>query len=82
MENDIPKFIYYERKTLDFGDPAASEAVEAAEKKFIIPACHLKESKTILAETRYADNCLFSFQGKGKIKMIGNDIEQAHNLYS
>ena len=25
MENDIPKFIYYERKTLDFGDPAASK---------------------------------------------------------
>ena len=68
MKDDIPKFIYYERKTLDFGDPAASESVEAAEKKFIIPACHYKESKTILAETRYADNCLFSFRDKKKLK--------------
>ena len=82
MDNDIPKFIYYERKTLDFGDPAASEAVEAAEKKFIIPACQFKESKTILAETRYADNCLFSFRDKEKIKIIGKYIEQAHELYS
>ena len=41
MVNDIPKFIYYERKTLDFGDPAASEAVESAQKKFIIPCLSL-----------------------------------------
>ena len=61
MINDIPKFQYYERATLDFGDAPASQAVESAQKKFIIPACHLKESKIILAETRYADNCLFSF---------------------
>ena len=32
MVNYIPKFIYFERTTLDFGDPAASQAVELAQK--------------------------------------------------
>ena len=36
----------------------------------------------ILAEMKYADNCLFLFQDKESVKTIGNDIEQAHNLNS
>ena len=48
----------------------------------MIPACKLKDSKLILSETRYADNCLYSFQDKEKVHIVGRDIEQAHELYS
>ena len=32
MENDIPKFVYFEWSTLDFGDAPASQSVESAQK--------------------------------------------------
>ena len=82
MVKDKPNFIYFERSTLDFGDAPASQSVESAENKYVIPACQLKISKVILAETRYADNCLFSFQNKEKVMTVSKDIEQAHELYS
>ena len=82
MEEQSPEYIYFERSTLDFGDVAASQSVESAQKKFIIPSCNMEISKLILSETRYADNCLFSFQDKNKVKETSRDIEQAHEVYS
>ncbi len=57
-----------------------SQSVESAEKLYVIPACQLKISKLILGETRYTDNCLFSFQNKEKVMTVSKDLEQAHEM--
>ena len=82
IKNNEPHFVYFKRSTLDFGDSAASEAVEIGQRKIVVPACKLPESKFLLCQSRYANNYLASFQRKEDVELISNDLIQAHNQYS
>ena len=70
--------------TLDFGDSPASESLEIAQKKYILPKCNLDISKLILARnclliTQFPASC---FQQQNQIKLVSDDLLQAHNKYN
>ena len=52
------------------------------QRKFIIPAFDLPESKIILSQCRYADNALRSFQDREKVDLVSKDLHIAHDKYN